>query len=146
MNIVNHCLTAYSKGDAALRNGIPASEENVVQMLEVIRTVLREAGASSPELTSLTMSKESAFNKDNPADLIALAFDALTDQNRNPALWTELEGRSIRSEILSTISTMLSGPNVLAPDQRRGVNAEDYAEAKTQLISLLSKRYSQFGL
>ncbi|MEW5543527.1 hypothetical protein [Pseudomonas soli] len=146
MDIVTHCLDAYSKGDTALRNGISATEENVAQMLETFRRVLREAGAQSPELASLNLSAGSAFNKDNPADLIALAFDALTDQNRNPELWTEFQGRSIRTEILSTVSAMLNGPNVLAPDQERGVNATDYAQAKVELIALLSKRYSPFGL
>ncbi|HEN8710619.1 TPA: hypothetical protein U8203_000264 [Pseudomonas putida] len=145
MDIVTHCLDVYSKGDTALSNGIPATEVNVTRMLEIIRQTLRQAGAQSPELISLQMSKGSAFNRDNPADLIALTFDALTDQNRNPQLWTEHQGSSIRTEILSTVSAMLNGPNVLAPSKERGVNATDYAAAKTELISLLSKRYSLFG-
>jgi hypothetical protein len=144
VNIVDHCFAVYSDDDA-IRNGIPSDIRNVEGMLELMRAIVGAAGAKSPELLQLILSPDERFNKDNPADVLALVFDALTELNRNPALWYEQKRQSINSEVLSIISVIFNGPHALAPHQDRGLVSTKYPDAKAELLDLIHKRYSPFG-
>ena len=145
MKCMDFCVSQYEQSNSAGANGIACNEENVKKMLELALRVFNTAGATFSALEHLIMSKDGAFDKANPSDVLALTFDALTSENRNSALWYENNGESIRSELLSTLGTMMNGPYALAPDPKNSVTAKTYEAAKLELVELLAKRYRSIG-
>lgn len=101
--------------------------------------------ASIFELHHLELSPDGDFNARNPADIIALIFEVVVEDNGNPRLWTTGGGAGWKGAVDSTLTIFFNGPNgVLVPNRGAGVQETTFLLAKAKLKQFLKKSRNLF--
>lgn len=145
MKPLEYCFELYKKNNYELTNGLRASEEAVASMLEGILTTMVEGlrgcdgnPPPKPNLRDLQMSPDGGFMADNPADIIALIFEVVVEDNGNPTLWGTSGGAGWKGIVNHTLVIFFNGPMGESISNRAaGVHKNTYFEAKTQLQAFL---------
>ncbi|AOR63852.1 hypothetical protein [Pectobacterium wasabiae] len=113
MKLSDFCLSIYKEQDRVNQNGIAPVQGEINAMIQLIykeyNNGLRQYAAPyrADEVVSFCMSENEQFDEKNLADLIALVFDAITENNRNPMLWGDTV--SIQAEIAHTFTVLIHG-------------------------------------
>lgn len=152
MKLLEFCQKVYTSENRDQSNGIDATQNRIIIMVGIVynQFTLGFKGTDYifPSLETLLdqeMTTGDSFNAQNLADVIAIVFDVVTEQNLNPVLWRESE--SIGAEISHTFAVLFHGPLAQVVASGKGAaRGEIYSEVKASLLRDLSKSRNPFEL
>lgn len=152
MDLLNHCLSAYKDHRLDRTNGIPCTEHGVHSMLEGIRDVMMKnlrapdgQPVNIPEISSLALTPNGAFNAGNLADVLALIFETVVEDNGDPRLWQIPGDDGWRGAVNHAFIVYYRGPYGEAlPDPANGVKAATFSSAKATMKKYLHQSHNLF--
>lgn len=143
MDLIQYCFDVFNKEQLQRNNGVACTKENIAGMLWLIGKPMKLP--STKHLEALTLSEDGAFSNQNFADVIALIFEVIVEENANPSLWGIKGPGGIEGEIATTIRIFAYGPaGVLTENLADGVKEVTFKEAKAKLLNFLKKSRNLF--
>lgn len=152
MRLLEFSYQFYKSGNYAQLNGVPCTEEHVRAMLDAIRQKLMSgmkgpSGQPAPiaAIEDLEVTGNDLFTLENPADLLALIFQEVVEDNANPSLWSDGSLNGWQAPVSNAFSIFFFGPSAaFAPKQSEGVQAEKFSTAKAQLKEFIYRSRNLF--
>jgi len=149
MRLLEFSYQFYKSGNYALPNGVPCTEESVRRMLDNIRQQLMsgmKGPASIPAIEDLEVTGNDLFTLENPADLLALIFQEVVEDNGNPSLWSDHSLNGWRALVGTAFSIFFYGANAaFSSNLAEGVQADKFSVAKAQLKSFIYQSRNLFS-
>src|SRR5471030_1599980 len=151
MNLYNFCFNIYNTDNRPFYNGIEPSQNTVIVMVGIVYNTLTKGiqGDKSnlpsvEKLLDIEVSPNDEFDSQNLADIVRLVFDFVTEQNRNPELWSRNE--DIQAEISHTLTVFIHGAlGEILPSSQGAVRGEKYSEVKACLQKDIKSSYNPFN-
>lgn len=154
MDLLTHCLSVYKDQRLDRSNGIPCTEAGIRSILGGIREFMMEnlrgvdgQPVSIPEISNLSLTPNGAFNARNLADVLALIFEIVAEDNGDPRLWQTPGDAGWRGSVNHAFVVYYRGPYGEAlPDSVDGVRAATFSSAKVTMKKYLHQSYNPFQL
>ncbi|NBF15470.1 hypothetical protein GV729_09320 [Pseudomonas sp. Fl4BN2] len=153
MRLLEFSYQFYKSGNYALPNGVPCTEEHVRAMLDAIRQkiisdIKRPDGRPAPiaAIENLEVTGNGLFTLENPADLLALIFQEVVEDNGNPSIWNDSSLNGWKAPVGTALSIIFYGANAAFSHNRaEGVQADKFSVAKAQLKDFIYQSRNLFS-
>ncbi|MCR6728196.1 hypothetical protein NVV44_00815 [Enterobacter cloacae] len=150
MKLYDFCFSTYENDERWLNNGFSCKRQSIVTMLNTIYRSLT-SGVKNPQglpkigqLLDMELSASGEFRASYLPDLVAVAFDVMTEINRNPLLWGSIADSENQAK--HTFVVLFHGPHGEVIQNNQGAaNGERYEKVKAQLINDIDASYNHLN-